>query len=594
MISNAAQPSLKYRLATAKVCAKPSLWSDVKRFVPLIVGERLQICVGVLAMLVNSLSKLAGPALITRAIDTHVRLKDTRGLLISSGWLLAIYLIGVVANYSQNLTMSIVGRKLLFNLRKGVFAKLQNLPLAFFSENKAGDLISRLNNDTDQLNQFIAQSLVQFVNSNLLMAGIAVLVLFLNVRLGIAALLPAFGVFTITKASSGVVRRRNLRSMQAAGDFSAHIQEILQNFKIIVASSRRDYFQRKFKAANYANYSTSLSAGFVNSVYMPLYGFAQHLAYLLVISYGIVQVQAGQTTAGLVIGFLLYVNNFYGPMRQLAAVWSSFQRAMAGIERISDVFALDSEMLTLPEVLPAQSDCLLEFRNVRFQYPGGKEVLRDISLRLEKGKTYALVGPTGGGKTTTALLMARLYDPTSGEVIFDGRHLQSIPHAERARKIGMIPQDPFLFTGSVGDNIAYGNEDYANCSTAQLTTILEKFNLSRLLSRFPAGLNTRVACGGSSISLGEKQLIAFMRAILRCPELLILDEATANLDNAMEQLLEKVLATLPPSTTKVIIAHRLNTIGSVDQIFFVNAGKIVEAGSAEHALEMLLREKRTS
>jgi ATP-binding cassette subfamily B protein len=190
--------------------------------------------------------------------------------------------------------------------------------------------------------------------------------------------------------------------------------------------------------------------------------------------------------------------------------------------------------------------------------------------------------------------MARLYDPTAGSILLDGRDIRSLPPADRARKIGVIPQEPFLFTGTVRDNIVYGNEDYANCSTEQLAAVLVKSNLSSLLSRFPEGLETKVASSGNSISLGQKQLIAFMRATLRSPELLILDEATANIDTVTEQLLEEILARLPAQTTKIIIAHRLNTIDKVDQIFFVNSGAIALAGSMEHALDMLLHEKRAS
>jgi ATP-binding cassette, subfamily B, bacterial len=585
---------VKYQLKTTKAFgAKQSLRAGVKRFVLLIVPECGHLAIALAAMLVRCSAMLVGPAIISRAVDTYVRLKDSRGLLLSSGLLLAVYLIGVVATYIQILTVGSVGRRALFRLRNEVFAKLLDLPLAFFTENKAGDVISRLNNDTDKLNEFVAQALIQFVGSIFLMAGVAVVVLSLNLRLGIAALLPAVAVFSVTKATSTFVRRKNLRSMQALGGLSAEIQESLHNFKVIVAFNRLDYFQRKFKVANDANYCASVSAGFANNLFMPMYGFADHLAMLLVLAYGILLIGAGETTAGLLIGFLLYVSNFYGPMRQLATVWSSFQLGLAALDRISEVLALESETPVLAAG-PAQSSYVLEFRNVHFQYPTGKEVLRDITLELEKGKVYALVGPTGGGKTTTASVMARLYDPTAGSIFLDGRDIRSVPHAERARKIGLIPQEPFLFTGTVRDNIVYGNEDYASCSTEQVAAILEKFNLSALLSRFPEGLDTKVASSGNSISLGQKQLIAFMRATLRSPELLILDEATANVDTVTEQLLEAILAKLPPQTTKVIIAHRLNTIDKVDQIFFVNAGAVVLAGSTEHALEMLLHEKRAS
>jgi ATP-binding cassette subfamily B protein len=585
---------MKYKLETAKTFGtKRPLRVAVKRFIPLIVPERAHIAVAVGAMLVSSGATLVGPVIIARAVDTYVRLKDTRGLLLSAVLLLAVYLIGVAGSYTQILTMGGVGRRVLFGVRNQLFAKLQDLPLAFFTENKAGDLISRVNNDTDKLNQFVAQALMQFVSSLFLMTGVAVFVLSLHLRLGIAALLPAIGVFTVTKVTGAWVKRRNMRSMQTLGGLSAEVQESLQNFKVIVAFNRLDYFQRKFKTANDTNYAASVSAGYANNIFMPMYGFAHNLAMLLVLAYGILLIGASETTAGLLIGFLLYVNNFYGPMRQLATVWSSFQLALAALDRISEVLALESDMPVVAAG-PSESTSVLQFRKVHFHYPGGKEVLHETSLDLEKGSVYALVGPTGGGKTTTASLMARLYDPTDGSILLNGRDIRSVPPAERARKIGVIPQEPFLFTGTVRDNIVYGNEDYAQCTAAQLAEVLEKSNLSSLLTRFSEGLETRVTSGGSSISLGQKQLIAFMRATLRNPELLILDEATANIDTVTEQLLEEILAKLPPETTKVIIAHRLNTIDKVDQIFFVNSGAISLAGSMEHALEMLLHEKRAS
>jgi len=585
---------MKYKLETTSAPgAKRSLRAGLKRFAPLIAPERGPLIVAAVAMLVSSGATLVGPVIIGRAIDTCVRLKDSRGLLLSSVLLLAVYLVGVAASYTQIRTMGGVGRRVLFSLRNELFAKLQDLPLAFFTENKAGDLISRVNNDTDKLNQFVAQALMQFVSSIFLMTGVAVFVLSLNVRLGIAALLPAIGVFTVTKATGAWVKRRNMRTMQTLGELSAEVQESLQNFKVIVAFNRLEYFQRKFKNANDRNYTASVSAGFANNIFMPMYGFAHNLAMLLVVAYGITLIGATETTAGLLIGFLLYVNNFYGPMRQLATVWSSYQLALAALDRISEVLALESDMQVLAAG-PSESASVLQFRKVHFQYPGGKEVLHDITLELEKGNVYALVGPTGGGKTTTASLMARLYDPTAGSIFLDGRDIRSVPPAERARKIGVIPQEPFLFTGTVGENIVYGNEDYANCSSAQLAALLEKSNLSSLLSRFSEGLETKVSSSGNDISLGQKQLIAFMRAALRSPDLLILDEATANIDTVTEQLLEEILARLPAHTTRVIIAHRLNTIDKVDQIFFVNSGAIALAGSMEHALEMLLHEKRAS
>ena len=312
------------------------------------------------------------------------------------------------------------------------------------------------------------------------------------------------------------------------------------------------------------------------------------------LSFGIYLISAGDFTIGLLIGFILYVNNFYNPLRQLASVWSSLQLALAGLDRISEVLALESDMQLTTEGPTTSSGCILEFDHVSFGYPDGKEVLHDITFSLEKGKTYALVGPTGGGKTTTASLMARLYDPTKGTVYLSGRDIRSYPAPERAKKVGFILQEPFLFTGTVKENILYGNEAYQKYESAEITKLLEEKNLAGLLSRFDRGLETKVKSGGDGISLGQKQLIAFMRAALRDPEILILDEATANIDTVTEQLLEEILKKLPASTTRVIIAHRLNTIENADEIFFVNAGAITKAGTMQQAVDMLLHGKRQS
>ena len=297
----------------------------------------------------------------------------------------------------------------------------------------------------------------------------------------------------------------------------------------------------------------------------------------------------------MLIGFLLYVNSFYLPLRQLAAVWSSFQLAMASMDRIYAVLALESNLPQLADTSRApETRPVLAFEGVQFSYPGGRQVLRDATFALEAGKTYALVGPTGGGKTTTASLMARLYDPTEGRVLLNGRDLRTFTAEERAAQIGFILQEPFLFTGTVRDNIVYGHQELQRASEEALTARLAEKGLSGLLMRFEQGLETPVTTSGDGISLGQKQLIAFIRAVLREPAILILDEATANIDTVTEQLLEQILRELPSTTTRVVIAHRLNTIENADEIFFINAEEITPAGSMDHALELLLHGRRAS
>jgi ATP-binding cassette subfamily B protein len=266
---------------------------------------------------------------------------------------------------------------------------------------------------------------------------------------------------------------------------------------------------------------------------------------------------------------------------------------MASLDRISAVLALEPNMPLRPAESP-QPGSVIAFDHVRFSYPGGTQVLRDASFSLEPGKTYALVGPTGGGKTTTASLMARLYDPTAGRVLLDGRDIRSCSPEDRTKRIGFILQEPFLFTGTVRDNILYGNAELLRLSGDEVAAHLAAKNLDSLLARFEQGLETHVTAGGVGVSLGQKQLIAFMRAVLREPEILVLDEATANIDTVTEQLLEQILRELPATTTKVVIAHRLNTIENADEIFFINGEEITPAGSMDHALDLLLHGKRAS
>jgi ATP-binding cassette subfamily B protein len=269
---------------------------------------------------------------------------------------------------------------------------------------------------------------------------------------------------------------------------------------------------------------------------------------------------------------------------------------MAAWDRISVILNLESDIPQKKDIKlnHIQNGSLIDFKNVSFQYPGGKKVLHDINFKLDKGKTYAFVGPTGGGKTTTASLISRLYDPSEGEILLNGNELKNYDASELSKRIGFILQEPFLFNGTVRDNILYGNETYKLLNKEQFNQLLREEGLESLVERFENGLDTPIISGGDSMSLGEKQLIAFIRAVLRKPELLILDEATANIDTITEKLLEEILQKLPSTTTKVIIAHRLNTIENADEIFFVNSGQVTAAGNFENALHLLLEGKRES
>lgn len=570
-----------------------SIFSAIKKFMPYMKGESKNLLVAFVALLVSSATTLIAPVIIGIAINTSILHKQYQGVITASILLLLLYVVGFVASYFQIKIMGGVGRRMLYVLRNAVFVKLQELPVAFFNQNKAGDLISRINNDTDNLNQFFSQALMQFVGNIFLMAGAAIFILVLNIKLGIAALLPAALVLVFTRFLSSWIRQKNAVSLKAVGGMSAEIAESLDNFKVVVAFNRRDYFRKRFNSVNEANYKGAIAAGVANNTFIPVYGLASNVAQIIVLFYGIALIATGNFSLGFLVSYFVYLDRFYSPIRQIASLWSSFQLALAAWDRISDVLRLSTDMTVVESETLSNKDALLSFEDVSFGY-GDKEVLKHISFHLKTGKTYALVGPTGGGKTTTASLMARLYDPKSGQVLLGGRDIRSYTDQERTQKIGFILQEPFLFAGSVKENILYGNSEYKNYSEEKLLKVLEKEGLSDMLKRFDKGLATPVTGRGETISLGQSQLIAFLRAVLRKPELLILDEATANIDTVTEDLLRKILDRLPKDTTQVVIAHRLNTIENADEIFFVNSGEITRAGSFKHAVDLLLKGKRES
>jgi len=573
---------------------KAGAWTTLKRLMTLVGQERRNMYIAMIFIFINSGLILTAPYLIGQTVDRFIVTHQYGGVIRNSLILFAIFCVAMGSGYAQAQLMGKVGQRMLFNLRNNIFRKLQELPIDFFNQNKAGDLISRLNNDTDKINQFFSQSLVQFMASLFAMTGAVIFLISINWKLALASLIPAVVLMIFTRLVSPWVRRRNAVSMKSTGTLSAEIQESLNNFKVIVAFNRRDYFRRKFEEVNNENYKNATRAGIANNVFMPVYGFFSNVGQMIVLVMGIYMISAGEFSVGLLISFLAYILQFYNPLRQIAALWANFQVALAGWDRISHILSMESNLKLLPSQPLQMDESLVSFRNVTFSYTPDKEILHNVSFELKAGMTYAFVGPTGGGKTTTASLMDRLYDTSSGQILLYGMDIRSIDPATLAAKIGFILQEPVLFTGTIRDNILYGNECFMPLSDEELMLEMEEVGLDGLLARFEGGLHAEIKPTGESLSLGQKQIIAFIRAVIRRPNLLILDEATANIDTVTEQLLDEILRKLPKTTTKIIIAHRMNTIESADEIFFINSGSITRAGSFNEAVSLLLQGKRES
>jgi ATP-binding cassette subfamily B protein len=565
-----------------------------KQFLVFLNDEKLKLIVSFLAIAVNSGASIATPFILGLAIDNFIKTKSLTGLTQYSLIISGIYLIGFATSFVQTRTMGYIGQNILFKLRQALFKKIQSLPLAFFNQNKLGDLISRINNDTDKLNQFFSQQLNQFAGNFFTMVGISVFIFFINWKLAAVTLISAIILFIITYFISPWMSRRNRMSLQSLGGLSAEIQESLNNFKVMVAFDRRDYFRENFERSNTDNFKSSIKAGIANNISGPMYDFAGNMATLLVLVYGIFLITQGQFTIGLLISFLSYTDRFYGPLRQMASIFASAQVALAGWNRIFEILNLTSDMPILPETTIKETDSIMHFEKVSFKYEDSKWILKNVNFNFGYGKTYAIVGPTGGGKSTLASLMTRLYDPQKGKIYLEGKDIKTYQQDEISKKIGFILQEQYSFTGTVGENIVYGNPEFSVYSKEKLEKLLKDLDLKVLIDKFDQGLDTPITPTTETISLGQKQLISFLRAIIRNPDLLIMDEATANIDTVTEGLLQTIIDKLPTRTTKVIIAHRLNTIKKADEIYFVNNGSIETAESFEKSLELITKSKRNS
>ncbi len=541
-----------------------------------------QMAIAFLLMLVATALTLATPYLVKVAIDQYIVQGDAAGLariaLLTAGAFLGIY----VATSGQRYLLSWVGQRVLATLRQQLFRHLQALPLGYHDTHIVGVTISRVINDVAVINELLSQGLVTLVGDTLVLGGIIVVMLSMSPRLALLtfSVLPLMALATYLFARRARVAFRQTRTRIAAvvGDLA----EDIAGMRVIQAFAQEDASQDRFDRVNRANRDAYIAAMSLSFIFLPSVEFLGMLATGIVLWFGGLTVAQGELTLGVVVAFLAYVTRFFQPIQELSQLYTTMQAAMAGGERVLDLLDTRPEVRDAPDAMEMPPIVgKVELRHVSFSYRDNVPVLRDVNLVVEPGQTVALVGPTGAGKTSIANLIARFYDVTEGAVLIDGIDVRRVTQQSLRRQMGLVPQDPFLFSGTIADNIRFGRPD---ASDEEVQEAARLANAHEFIIDLPKGYETEILEGGVNLSIGQRQLICIARAVLADPRILILDEATASVDTITEMLIQEALERLLAGRTAIVIAHRLSTVRNADLICVIQGGRIVERGTHEELL----------
>jgi ABC-type multidrug transport system fused ATPase/permease subunit len=558
----------------------------LRGLIELLRPYRGRVIMAFAALLLSTAATLAPPPLAKLAIDEGITPKDlsTLNLVVVAFVISALVYWG--ASYAQTYLVGWVGQRALQDLRIQLFAHLQTLSVGFYSRRQAGAIISRLTNDVQALDQLVSDGVVTLFGSTLTLLGTAAILIWLDAQLALLTFLmfPVLGiasfVFRIISADAYRLTREKI------GAITAYLQETLSGIRVVRSFGQEGRHKQRFAELNEENRAANMTTVYLNAAYFPGVELLSAIATAGILLFGGIQALQGDVTVGVLVAFVAALNNFFDPIQQLSQLYTTYQAGMAALDKIFELLDEEPDLADRPDAL--QLDRLrgeIEFDDVVFRYGGEEsgEAMCHINVHIPPGQTVALVGATGAGKSTFAKLVARFYDPTSGRILVDGHDLREVGAASLRSQMGIVPQEAFLFSGTIGDNIAFGRLD---ASREEIEAAAHAVGADEFITALEHGYDTEVGERGAQISAGQRQLIAFARALIADPRILVLDEATSNVDIHTESKIEDGLRRLLGGRTAIVIAHRLSTIQRAGRILVLDHGRVVEQGTHEELLEL--------
>ncbi len=534
-------------------------------------------------VLIYTVLGLIGPYLMGVAIDRFIATKQISGLATICLWMLAVYLLNNLFNAIANWIMSDISQRALKQMRKDLFTHLQGLSMAFFDHNPAGELMSRLTNDIDAINQAVSQNVTSLIASVLSMLGILIAMFILDRWLALASLLVVPIMFWFTQFVAKYTRKGFRELQKSLGESNSVMEELISGEKVIKAFRRNDSVLENFRERNQAVFKAGVYANSYALLLMPLTTVLGNFFIIVLAGLGGWLALRNLVSVGVIATFISYGQNFTNPLRQLANLYNSIQGALAGAERVFEVIDTPGEVDDGPDAVALESvHGDVRFENVNFEYRPGIPILKNMSLEAKPGQIFALVGPTGAGKTTIINLLTRFYEINDGRITIDGQDIRNICKADLRHKLGLVLQDTFLFSDTVMENIRFGRLE---ASDEEVIEAARKADADHFIRQLPQGYDTLLSERASNLSQGQRQLLAIARAILADPSILILDEATSSVDTRTEARIQKALLRLMAGRTSFVIAHRLSTIRDADHVLVINNGEIVEQGTHQELLD---------